>query len=1108
MNEKIRKSSDKKISFIALFALLVIALMCFAVIRTTPVNAENKVLPSDSVELYQLAPETGSLMQSYVIKTSNNKIVVIDGGIDGDGLNSPTYLPSAIRAILGLEDGAYFEVEGWFISHAHADHYNELCKMLGEYNAQSNYKINNFYFDFPADFSIIPAQDYDKTLLNKFKMGLDNYASVNGITTDSYYDELNSSVINEAAINEGLVIDIDGVKFEILQTWTTTEGTVNDTSLVMKMYVEDQSVLFLNDVTEISGARLADSWPVEKVKSDIVQMAHHGQAGADKPLYDIVDAKVHLWPSPAFVWDNPDVYPIGEVRSWVGATEVADDYNLVACLYESYPQDPTSVEDWKGCIDGMKISLPYYYAYENPFEMKEGASIRLNSDSTGIRFTAKLAQYDADAEYGFVIVPKHYITSNNISSDYVPALIERYGEDGIIKLKSAVKQVGLHYEINGSIANILYENMNLEFTGIAYEYKNGSYNYASFDSLDDISRSVSSVAQMASNDFTYGSDSGLTEEDMEIINGFIKAGINLKNGVEESLNQSTEPEIVHEFSVDNLKLSLGEQNQLSLNTSFDSRAIIWESDNSECISVLNGTLTALKPGSATVTAKCAGYSATITVDCEMKEGYLAEFNSAYYENIITDGAFSAGTYSTEYFEEYNGEKSVVKVTLNVDESSNGYFTIKLPKAMTSADAGFTIRYMVESSDATAARFFDPVSGSDLTTGQIIGLSEGDLGVWKTVHAAGQTGKLDEILVYFWDSAIDTPNVMYISLVADGNRVDEIEQEIFNEYFKEEADSLPEGILADFDNAVYEKSVQTVNGWGSVKATYLPQFGEEKNVLKLEGTSLDNNCGYTINLPKSMSSGEKGFTIRYYVESNDATASKFFDPATQDNYPVSVDIGNENAWKNLRITGQTGKLNQIMLYFYAGTSHVIYISCIADGDMVNELGRLDIENALKAEEQTLEQNFLADFDSEIYESFVSADMKDGGVYSPKSITTEFLAEYNGETNVLKVETENISTPWYYANFIINLPKSMGENGFTVKYMLERSDSDHGYFQDTKSETGLKAIDMENKGVWQTAYVSGQTGSLNQIRITFWNDTLKDSCVNTMYFSFIQDGNTAN
>ena len=152
----------------------------------------------------------------------------------------------------------------------------------------------------------------------------------------------------------------------------------------------------------------------------------------------------------------------------------------------------------------------------------------------------------------------------------------------------------------------------------------------------------------------------------------------------------------------------------------------------------------------------------------LEEGYLADFDNESYEKFICDSTIAAGTHTAEYVEEVGGEKGVVKITLTADSGKNGYFTIKLPKAMTSGENGFTIRYMVESSDAAAARFFDPVTGEEVKTGKTISVAAADLGVWKTVHVAGQTGKLDEILVYFWDNTVETPNVIYISYVKDGN----------------------------------------------------------------------------------------------------------------------------------------------------------------------------------------------------------------------------------------------------------------------------------------------------------------------------------------------------
>lgn len=335
--------------------------------ETTTVEEDTYPMETSHATLYQLAPENGSLMQSYVIKTQNGKLIVIDGGIDGYGLNNPPYMPAALRAISGVSAGEYFEVEAWFLSHAHKDHIYELSKMMAEYSADSNYKINNIYFDFP-DFGTpqYPYQNGDMEI-SKIRENMNKYGEIIGANVkegSTYYDDLNGAVINADSVSKGLSFEIDGVRIDVLQTWSPEEitGNVNDTSIVLRVWVGGQSILFLNDLGNNGGRRLLDTYG-EELKSDIVQMAHHGQDGVNKDVYDAIDAKVHLWPTPIWVWKNENkTYQIDEVREWLYGENFleADEYNIVACLYPKYPlKAATKVNLWKSVLDNMKIELPY-----------------------------------------------------------------------------------------------------------------------------------------------------------------------------------------------------------------------------------------------------------------------------------------------------------------------------------------------------------------------------------------------------------------------------------------------------------------------------------------------------------------------------------------------------------------------------------------------------------------------------------------------------------------------------------------------------------------------------------------------------------------------------
>ena len=331
----------------------------------TEAPTEEPVQPS-AVALYQLAPEKNSLMQSYVIKTANGKLIVIDGGIDGEGKDRAPYMPAALRSILGLEEGEYFEVEAWFLSHAHKDHMYELSKMMRDYTADSNYKINNIYFDFPEFGSEeYPAANGDMEI-SQIRENMNKYGQVIGAEVkdgSTYYDDLNGAFINRDSVAKGLSFEIDGVKIDVLQTWDPADGTsnMNDTSLVLRAWIGEQSVLFLNDRGSSGGRRLLTTYG-DGLKSDIVQMAHHGQAGVNKDVYMAIDAEVHLWPTPIWVWNNANhTYQIDDVREWLyGETFYKDsEYDIVSCLYDRYPSASTKVLPWDRVIDGMKIEFPY-----------------------------------------------------------------------------------------------------------------------------------------------------------------------------------------------------------------------------------------------------------------------------------------------------------------------------------------------------------------------------------------------------------------------------------------------------------------------------------------------------------------------------------------------------------------------------------------------------------------------------------------------------------------------------------------------------------------------------------------------------------------------------
>ncbi len=319
------------------------------------------------VRLYSLMPGADALMNSFVIRTAHGKFIVIDGGGDsGAHLDGKAYMPAALRAIAGVGQDGYVEVEAWLLSHAHKDHFYELSKTLDEYAYDENFVVKQFIFDFPDyESAEYPSANSDSPWLEKLMAAMTKYAEARGIEVSegsTYYDDLNGAFANATSIAEGCELEIDGVRIEFMQTWDKSDGTnINENTLVMRAWVEGQSILFLGDTYINKGNQLAQTYELD-IKSDIVQMSHHGQNGVSKLVYDKIDAAVRIWPTPSWVWNDTVNHNVDDARKWVnGGVDftTASEWDIVTCLYDSYPRARNRVSEWEKVIDGMYIPLPY-----------------------------------------------------------------------------------------------------------------------------------------------------------------------------------------------------------------------------------------------------------------------------------------------------------------------------------------------------------------------------------------------------------------------------------------------------------------------------------------------------------------------------------------------------------------------------------------------------------------------------------------------------------------------------------------------------------------------------------------------------------------------------
>lgn len=259
-----KKQNISKIIKITIIILIILGIGSVIVKQVTTPN----------LRLTQLQDNSSRQMMGYIMKTSTGKVIVIDGGLNEDE-------PNLVKHIQELGN----KVDVWFITHPHEDHASAIIKVIEETDIQ----IEKIY--------------YTMNEIEWYK----EYEPKRAEEAERFYNALQNERVKgkteEVTLNQ--IINIDFIKCEILgvKNPEITNNGFNNSSMVIKMNLPKSSILFLGDTGEESGDKLLNTQK-DKLKSDIVQVAHHGQSGAKESLYKEINPRICLWPTPEWLWNN------------------------------------------------------------------------------------------------------------------------------------------------------------------------------------------------------------------------------------------------------------------------------------------------------------------------------------------------------------------------------------------------------------------------------------------------------------------------------------------------------------------------------------------------------------------------------------------------------------------------------------------------------------------------------------------------------------------------------------------------------------------------------------------------------------------------------------
>ena len=215
---------------------------------------------------------------SYVVRC-NDLTVMIDGGCDG---KDPEQLTEYLRKITGEQKPV---IDAWFLTHAHPDHIFCLKGIADRFS--DCISVKKIIAPFPGDDVLAVSEPPTVAQLRDFR------SSLKKLDVGEWVEP-----------SAGDVFVFGDAVFEILFTWKDLcpealmrRYSVNDTSTVFRLTAEGQSVLFLGDASEGADRVLLSKYG-KSLKSDVVQLAHHGCYGSNIETYRAIDPEIVLWPSP------------------------------------------------------------------------------------------------------------------------------------------------------------------------------------------------------------------------------------------------------------------------------------------------------------------------------------------------------------------------------------------------------------------------------------------------------------------------------------------------------------------------------------------------------------------------------------------------------------------------------------------------------------------------------------------------------------------------------------------------------------------------------------------------------------------------------------------
>ena len=293
-----------------------------------------------------------SVGMSYVLQLEDGRFVIIDGG--GDSLysgaeNDKHILYATLSELHKRTTGSApsesnpIHIAAWLVTHSHADHYGTITKFLNYYASSKTIKMDYLLGNFPEVSTMYPVGGDTTTMGDGRVATLQGYFTSAGLTAFKYVKAHTGMTLYFANLKMEIIMTTeDHAPFRITNSndtntvtkWTIASTDASSGPISAATVAADQSVttwMVLGDSCIYASRWMCAMWGGKYntstklfdgsyLKTDMVQLAHHGNIGCEISLYKSIQPTVVFFPHYASSYNS---YTQDSDKNW---TDTVDRY--------------------------------------------------------------------------------------------------------------------------------------------------------------------------------------------------------------------------------------------------------------------------------------------------------------------------------------------------------------------------------------------------------------------------------------------------------------------------------------------------------------------------------------------------------------------------------------------------------------------------------------------------------------------------------------------------------------------------------------------------------------------------------------------------------------